>query len=309
MDLNPDTTNATFNFILQVWRPSPTVNVTGCYNLVDDFLSALISVALQPVSKRVARVTPSLKDQLQFQPGDVLGFYVESHGSPHNSDYDNGVVLLNNGSHTSELVWFASADVTAQTSQSGSCPYPVGITGILNSSAHAAPVISVSVITTPCQRHHTLFTTTSYSSSTNLASTEIYSYQVYPTSTSANLVPTETYSMTYKDDPFSSSTTLVVGISVTVFVVVILSTIVAMTVLYCVKCHRKGIPTSTNDGDGHDSELYTQIEHNYDYPNVDTMASMELKDNQAYGKLNSTHGTLILMEKTTLLCSSQCGIT
>ena len=272
MDLNPDNTNATFNFILQVWRPSPTVNITGCYSLVDDFLSASISVALQPVSRRVVRVVPY--DQLQFQPGDVLGFYVESHGSERNSDYDNGVVLLNNGSHTSELVWYASVDVTAQTSQSGSCPYPVGTTGVLDSSTHAAPVISISVMTTS---YH--YITTS-------------SLRVYPTST--NLAPTETY-----DDinPFSSSTTLVVVIFVSVFAVVILSTIVAMNVLYCVNCRRQGIPTSTNDGDGHDSELYTQTEATYDYPNVDTMASMELKDNQAYGKLNSIHGTL--MENTT----------
>ena len=264
MDLNPALLDSIlFSFDFQVWRPSPIVNETGCYSLVDNFAIISTPIPVSPAIEHVARVTPLPQNQLRFQPGDVLGFYVESHGTGDKLS-DNGVVLLNNGSHPSELVWFASIAITAQTSQSGSCPYPVGTTGVLNSLTRAAPVISISVMTTPY--HHT---TTS-------------SLQVYPTST--NLAPTEIY-----DDvnPFSSSTTLVVVISVVVFVVVILSTIVAMTVMYCVKCHRKSIPTSINDvnGDRHDSELYTQTEHTYDYPNVNTMASMELKINQAYGKL------------------------
>ena len=152
MDLNPDRNGSefTFNFILQVWRPSHTVNQSGCHSLVNDH--SVISTNIDS-SGRVARVTPSPQEQLQFQPGDVLGFYVESHGSNDGSDgnADNGVVLLNNGSHTSELVWYASIDVTqSQTSQSGSCPYSVGIDGTLNSSTHAAPVISISVMTTSC---------------------------------------------------------------------------------------------------------------------------------------------------------------
>ena len=146
MDLNP--LNPRFNFDFQVWRPSPTVNETECYSLVGNHIVTSISIPAIPESERVARATPSPQDQLQFQPGDVLGFYVESHGE--GTHHDNGVVLLNNGSHTSELVWFASIDITSQTSQSGSCPYPVGTTGVLNTFTHAAPVISIAVMTTPC---------------------------------------------------------------------------------------------------------------------------------------------------------------
>ena len=58
-----------------------------------------ISIPTSPVNEHVVRVTPLPQDQLQFQPGDVLGFYVESHGL---SNEDNGMVLLNNGSHASE---------------------------------------------------------------------------------------------------------------------------------------------------------------------------------------------------------------
>ena len=81
MDLSPDGTPARFNFIFKVWRPAPNVTVTGCYSLVDDFISISIPIGIQPISTiNVARITPSPADQLQFQPGDVLGFYVESHG-------------------------------------------------------------------------------------------------------------------------------------------------------------------------------------------------------------------------------------
>lgn len=144
--MNPAEAEATFDFDLQVWRPSPTVNETGCYSLVGNFIIRSTSIPPSPESEHVARVTPLPQDQLMFQPGDVLGFYVESHGTT--TDENNGVVLLNNASYTSELAWHAS--VTALTSQSGSCPYPVGTSGVLNVSTRAAPVISISVTTYSC---------------------------------------------------------------------------------------------------------------------------------------------------------------
>ena len=146
--MNPVDSSATFDLDFQVWRPSPTVNETGCYSLVGNYIVTSTSIPVSPEIDHVARVTPSPQDQLQFRPGDVLGFYVESHGT--SSDFDNGVVLLNNGSHANELVYFASIDITAQTSQSGSCPYPVGTAGVLNSTTRAAPVISISLTTYDC---------------------------------------------------------------------------------------------------------------------------------------------------------------
>ena len=146
--MNPADSSATFDIDFQVWRPSPTVNETGCYSLVGNYIVTSISITDTPEINHVAKVTPSPQDQLQFQPGDVLGFYVESHGT--SSDFDNGVVLLNNGSHTNELVYFASVDIAAQTSQSGSCPYPVGTSGVLNSTTRAAPVISISTTMYDC---------------------------------------------------------------------------------------------------------------------------------------------------------------
>ena len=77
---------------LQVWRPvTPSESDTSsCYSLVDDYKSESISVQDKD-GNRVARVNASSpQDQLQFQTGDVLGFYVESNGA--DSDNDNGVV-------------------------------------------------------------------------------------------------------------------------------------------------------------------------------------------------------------------------
>ena len=141
--MNPAQAQALFDFDLQVWRPSPTVNETGCYSLVGNFMVTSTSIPPLPEIDHVARVTPLPQDQLQFQPGDVLGFYVESHGTT--SDDDNGVVLLNNASYTRELVWHAS--IATRASQMGSCPYPVGTAGVLNISTRAAPVISLSIAT------------------------------------------------------------------------------------------------------------------------------------------------------------------
>ena len=130
---------------LQVWRPSPTVDNssgTGCYSLVGN--NRFTSISL---NDQVAEVTPSSQDYIQFQPGDVLGFYVEEAREP-----DDGVVILTSysdddgriTSFTSELVWHASIAPSMATSQNGDCPYSVGSSGVLNTLIRAAPVISIS---------------------------------------------------------------------------------------------------------------------------------------------------------------------
>ena len=126
---------------LQVWRPSPTVDDstgTGCYSLVG---SNRFNISL---SEEVVQVTPSPQDYIQFQPGDVLGFYVEE--AKNTSFLTPGVVLRTSPSYlTSEIVWFASLNHEAATSRNGDCPYSVGSSGVLSNSTRAAPVISVSI--------------------------------------------------------------------------------------------------------------------------------------------------------------------
>ena len=123
---------------LQVWRPSPTVDDStgaGCYSLVGN--NRFTSISL---SGQVAVVTPSPQDYIQFQPGDVLGFYVEEARGGN----DGVVILTSPGSFTSELVWYGSIAPTMATSQNRDCPYSVGSNGVLNILTRAAPVISIS---------------------------------------------------------------------------------------------------------------------------------------------------------------------
>ena len=128
----------TYTLDLQVWRPSPTVNDstgTGQYSLVGN--NRFTSISL---SDQVAIVTLSPQDYIQFQPGDVLGFYMEdaAHGK------DGVVVLTSPSSFTSEAVWYASIDPAMATTQS---VCSVGSSGDLDSSTRAAPVISLTIET------------------------------------------------------------------------------------------------------------------------------------------------------------------
>ena len=123
-----------FTLDLQIWRPSPTVETTGCYKLVGN--NSFTSVELR---NRVARVTPLPQQGIKFQPGDVLGFYVES------SQKEGGVVLLSDlniggdNRYETEEVWYARRPGFSSIS---SCPYPVGSSQILSTFTRAAPVIT-----------------------------------------------------------------------------------------------------------------------------------------------------------------------
>ena len=114
---------------LQVWRPSPTVKEdtgTSSYNLVGSNRFSSISpsdgVAVLPLG--------STKSPISFQPGDVLGLYVENTGR----DTD-GVVMLKS---ERESVWYAWVG-----ERSTSSVYLVGDNGQLDTSTNAAPVISI----------------------------------------------------------------------------------------------------------------------------------------------------------------------
>ena len=132
---------------LQVWRPSPTVNAstgTGCYSLVGN--NRFVSVT---PSGGVVVVTPSPQDYIQFQPGDVLGFYVEEASLD-----NNGAVVLNKSSqHTSEIVWLASIepDSNMATTLITHCPHSTKSSGQGNTlswiSLQAAPVLSIATRT------------------------------------------------------------------------------------------------------------------------------------------------------------------
>ena len=141
MDVHPVTgiIPVIYSLDFQVWRPSPTVNDStgaGCYSLVGN--NRFTSI---PVNTPTFILSPSPEAYIEFQPGDVVGFYIEE---ARDNNFD-GVVLLNRENFTSELVWYASIAPTMATSQNGDCPYSVGSNGVLNTSTQAAPVISVNI--------------------------------------------------------------------------------------------------------------------------------------------------------------------
>ena len=265
VDLNPDGTNAKFDFILQVWRPSSIVNISGCYSLVDDFISREITVEDNPANERVARVTPSPQNQLQFQIGDVLGFYVESSGA--RSDSDNGVVVLNDHNHTSELVWHASVNIPVQPSQTGSCPYPVGTNGVLNTSTHAAPVISISMTTYSCSPSTTYLP---LSSPTTIASHTDYVHFTQP----------ENGSSTMSTTPVNY---LVLGVSVSVIVLVVLVVFTAVIVAVIIGKYKQSSAANTEQAS--DSNLYDIV---YDSPAINSAHSIQLMSNVAYAAHSKT---------------------
>ena len=161
VDIRPDGGNHQngYTLDLQVWRPSPTVDDStgdidkftdddstggGQYSLVGN--NRFTSISL---SGGVAIVTPSPQDYIQFQPGDVLGFYVDCTKCDTKNRGDvsctecrdsPGVVVLTSSTFTSEEVWFANIAPTLATSQT---TYSIGSSGDLDSSTRAAPVISI----------------------------------------------------------------------------------------------------------------------------------------------------------------------
>jgi hypothetical protein len=278
VDLNPDgNTDITFKFIFQVWRPAPNVSITGCYSLVDDF----IRNGIWP--SQVARITPALADQLQFQPGDVLGFYVESHGEGRGSggDANNGVALLTSGGYTNELVWYGS--IGDQTSRTGSCPYPTGIgtNRILHSLTRAAPVISISITTYSC---HQILSTTVLPSSTSpplsiqpsaaysdsylfSASTPSASLPTYST----RLFSTRTTSTSALNVRIPSSTTSNIGLisGVVIASIVVCISTVAVTIIIAVvlaKRHRKIVTLAhdqTSSGIVLSNQIYGELHYGH----------------------------------------------
>ena len=105
----------------------------GLYSLVGN--NRFTSVSL---IKGVVRVTPSARDYIPFQPGDVQGFLLE--------DALNkklfSVVLRTAHNFSSEVVWYGSQNAVPPTAL-------VGSKGIVNTVLYGAPVISAATGESP----------------------------------------------------------------------------------------------------------------------------------------------------------------
>lgn len=123
---------------LQVWRPSPAVDKTGCYTLVGS--NNFTSSALQG---QLTVLTPAPHERIEFEPGDVLGFYVEN---VEVGFTEGGVMMLcdldvrGDRGYETEEVWYATNLVFSNAN----CLAAVGTEKMLDSSTNVAPIISVS---------------------------------------------------------------------------------------------------------------------------------------------------------------------
>jgi hypothetical protein len=104
---------------------------------------------------RIAVLTPLPQERIKFQPGDVLGFYVESSGRD-----TKGVTLIEDFNATgdrgyeTEEVWHVNVEQLIIANRN--CPFAVGSRGQLNILTKAAPVISVSISEFPTSVVQTL---------------------------------------------------------------------------------------------------------------------------------------------------------
>ena len=137
--LEPENRKDKYIVKFQVWRPSPTVEESGCYSMVGE--NSFRNVVLMDHYRLRERPEPS--DIITVQPGDVVGYYVVFTGE---IELDNGVLLDNR--YSTNAVWYHTGTDTDPIISGGpKCPFPVG-TGSdrsLKSRTNAAPLLSMSI--------------------------------------------------------------------------------------------------------------------------------------------------------------------
>ena len=298
-----------YNLDLQVWRPSPTVQTTGCYSLVG--INRFTSV---PLPNQVAEVTPLPQEQIEFQPGDVLGFNLENTGGD-----DGGVVILMDSSergdsgYETEEVWYA--DFSNPFFGNGECQLVVGgqpqAGGGLNTMTSAAPVLSVAYsksymyLLTIASLLHILYLTIScytigITSCPPIIKPTVTTLPVAPSQpiltepnpvTSTDKVADSILDQTgTEDNPLnnSSDTLGLIAVSVVaalmVIIIVILTAVLGFIIVY--KKQKKEVSMATNQAYGtalQDTAVNTEGD-TYDYPSTDNQAksSIDTKMNEAY---------------------------
>ena len=118
------------------------MDTDGCYAMQGTNHFSPISLADYATADRgIVTGVPLESERIEVQPGDVVGFYLES------SRFTNGIQFArdvdNTSPYTDETVWFATGSLTPRPE--ATCMYPVGTSGLLNSSTNLAPLITATV--------------------------------------------------------------------------------------------------------------------------------------------------------------------
>ncbi len=119
-------TTEVYSINFQIWRPM------GVNTFVKIGENSFPSLTLADNS--LIEETPASSDQINFQPGDVVGYYLED------SRDQNGGVQFDSG-FTSEELWYATGSPDLQNE----CLLEVGTAGDLSMSINLGPIISISL--------------------------------------------------------------------------------------------------------------------------------------------------------------------
>ena len=124
-----------YDITFQVWRPSPTVNDSGCYSLVGENVFTSFSFN----DGGLVQLSPPNSSIITAQSGDVVGYYTKSR-----EGMNDGIQLERDSIYTENIIWYQAIDSNGLTPLLDSdCPYPVGSESgrILASSTNAAPML------------------------------------------------------------------------------------------------------------------------------------------------------------------------
>ena len=120
--------NGVYNITFQIWRP------TGGNSYVKIGENSFPGVQLiQGSGGEINEEVKSSSEQLHFQPGDVVGYYLDQ-----NSRGNNGGIQFDR-QYTQEELWYTTGNSDIQNE----CKLDIGIGGDLNMSTHFGPIISV----------------------------------------------------------------------------------------------------------------------------------------------------------------------
>ncbi|XP_064406345.1 uncharacterized protein LOC135351301 isoform X2 [Halichondria panicea] len=139
-----------YTISFQVWRPnSPSpVDTDGCYTMQGTNHFPSIPLADDRSADRgIVTGIPLESERIEVQPGDVVGFYLES-SHMRDSNHD-GIQFAPDSTYKSEAVWYVTGSYNKGPTD---CPFPVGPKRVLSSSTNRAPLITATVSTTNCQR-------------------------------------------------------------------------------------------------------------------------------------------------------------
>ncbi len=128
--------NGVYTIDFQVWRPSPSVGVDGCYSLVG--LNHFENIRL--ADGGLVNETTAPSNTITVQPGDEVGYFVTLI-----EDVEGGIIQLD-GDYHDEAVWYnQEGSLVVGGGESMPCILQVEINRTLSSFTNIAPVLSVNI--------------------------------------------------------------------------------------------------------------------------------------------------------------------